>query len=70
MIWQQQKIETSEANGDKIEMNRTENVSCLTSVRMKEEDSEKISGLSELIIYMTNFLLIIIFRSEMYFDFG
>ena len=61
---------TSGLNGNTMKMNRTENVSCLRSVRMEEEDSEKISGSSELIIYMTNFLLINIFRSEMSFVCG
>jgi hypothetical protein len=53
------KVLASDANGNEIKKNRTEKVSGLTSVRMEEELSEKMSGLSELIIvvHFVNFHL-------------
>ena len=46
------KVQTSEPNGNNIRMKGTENVSCLSRVRVEEEASDRIAGLSELIIYM------------------
>jgi hypothetical protein len=40
------KTETSDANISKMKMKRTEKVSCLTSVRVEEEDSAKIMKIS------------------------